>query len=91
VGIGHGSIIGENTVLQRKVGLSAQIGKNSYLSMWVKVFYPDMAKIGNNVVINPGLYVARHVADNEVVKLTRDSIRTYQFMADPDINISTTK
>ena len=91
VGIGHGSIIGENTVLQRKVGLSAHIGKDSYLSMWVKAFHPDMLRIGDNVIINPGLYIARHVADGEVVKLTKDSIRTYQFMADPDINILTTK
>jgi|688.fasta_scaffold141998_2 serine acetyltransferase len=85
VGLGHGSIVGENSILQRGVTCTAHIGKDTYLSMWAKAFHPDTVKIGNNVTINPGLYVARDVADGEVIKLSKDSIRVYQFMSNPDV------
>lgn len=85
VGLGHGSIVGENTVLQRRVALTARIGKNSYIGMWAKIFRSKIINIGDNVIVSPGLFVSRDLADNEVVKLTKDSIRIYQFMSDPDV------
>lgn len=83
-GISHGSKIGENTILQRQCGISGVIGKNVYVGLWVKIFNSGIAKIGDNVVINPGLYVARDVKDGEHVRLTRQSQRVYQYPAQID-------
>jgi NDP-sugar pyrophosphorylase family protein len=81
---GHNSKIGFNTVVQRQAGINGTVGSNSYIGMWVKIFNASTGQghVGNNVVINPGLYVARDVNDNEHVKLDRTSIRIYQSLAE---------
>lgn len=80
VGVGHHSTVGFNSVLQRQSGLVGHIGSNTYVGMWVKIFKIGMAKIGNNVIINPGLYVARDVKDHEHIRLDKRSIKTYQYL-----------
>jgi UDP-3-O-[3-hydroxymyristoyl] glucosamine N-acyltransferase len=78
-GISHDCVIGSNTIVQRKSGLgNVSIGNNTYIGMWVNVFSEKHITIGNNVVINQGLWVVRDVCDNETVKLTRDSVRIYR-------------
>lgn len=79
VGLAHGTIVGENTVIQRQAGLHADIGDNVYIGMWTKVFKSGLMKIGNNAIINPGLYVARDVKEGEHIKLTKDAIKVYQY------------
>jgi len=78
VGLAHGTRVGENTIIQRQAGLHADIGDDVYIGMWSKAYHPGLLKIGNNAVINPGLYVARDVAEGETIRLTKESIRVYQ-------------
>jgi UDP-3-O-[3-hydroxymyristoyl] glucosamine N-acyltransferase len=78
VGLAHGTRVGENTIIQRQAGLHADIGDDVYIGMWSKAYHPRLLKIGNNAVINPGLYVARDVAEGETIRLTKESIRVYQ-------------
>ena len=78
VGLAHGTRVGENTIIQRQAGLHADIGDDVYIGMWAKAYHPGLLKIGNNAVINPGLYVARDVAEGETIRLTKESIRVYQ-------------
>jgi NDP-sugar pyrophosphorylase family protein len=81
VGISHESKIGSNTIVQRQAGIAANIGKNCYIGMWSKLFKSDMLTVGNNAIINPGLYVARDVLENEHVKLSKDNKRIFQYPA----------
>jgi len=78
VGLAHGTQVGENTIIQRQAGLHADIGDDVYIGMWVKAYKPGLLKIGNSAIINPGLYVARDVAEGETIRLTKDSIKVYQ-------------
>lgn len=78
-GISHGTRIGENSVLQRQCGISATVGRNVYISMWTKIYGSTMLTIGDNAVINPGLYVARNVAEGEIIRLTKNSRRIWQY------------
>ena len=78
VGLAHGTIVGENTIIQRQAGLHADIGDDVYIGMWAKAYKPGLLKIGNRAIINPSLYVARDVAEDEQVRLTKDSIKIYQ-------------
>lgn len=78
VNIGHHSIIGENTNLQQKVGVHAKIGSNTYIGMSTVVFKDGMISIGNNVNVDPCLYVARDVDNGERVTLNRDMLRIYR-------------
>lgn len=81
VGISHGSRIGSNTVIQRQAGIAADIGSNCYIGMWSKLFKSNMLIVGNNAIINPGLYVARDIADGEHVILSKENKRIYQYPA----------
>jgi len=78
VGLAHGTIVGENTIIQRQAGLHAEIGNDVYVGMWAKAYKPGMLKIGNGAIINPSLYVARDVAPGEQIRLTKESIKVYQ-------------
>jgi len=78
VGLAHGTVVGENTIIQRQAGLHADIGDDVYIGMWAKAYKPGLLKIGNRAIINPSLYVARDVAEGEQVRLTKDSIKIYQ-------------
>jgi len=78
VGLAHGTIVGENTIIQRQAGLHADIGDDVYIGMWAKAYKPGLLKIGNRAIINPSLYVARDVAEDEQVRLTKESIKVYQ-------------
>lgn len=80
VGIAHASRLGKNTVIQRQAGITGIIGDDCYIGMWVKIYKPGYAKIGNNVTVNPGLYVARDVDPGEYIKLNKDSVRVYQYL-----------
>ena len=81
VGLSHGSRIGANTVIQRQAGIAADIGANCYVGMWCKLFKSDLLKVGDNAIINPGLYVARDVAPQECVRLTKESRRVASYPA----------
>jgi carbonic anhydrase/acetyltransferase-like protein (isoleucine patch superfamily) len=81
VGIGHHSRIGSNTVVQRQAGVVANIGNNCYIGMWTKLYKPGMLTVGDNAIINPSLYVARDVLENEHVKLSKDNKRIFQYPA----------
>jgi len=78
VGLAHGTRVGENTIIQRQAGLHADIGDDVYIGMWAKAYKPGLLKIGNRAIINPSLYVARDVAEDEQVRLTKESIKVYQ-------------
>lgn len=76
--VGHDSVIGENTVLQREVTVHAKIGTNSYIGIGSFVIRDGEVKIGNNVVVAPCLHVVRDVKDNEHVRLSKDSFKIYR-------------
>lgn len=78
VGLAHGTKVGNNTIIQRQAGLHADIGDDVYIGMWVKAHKPGMLKIGDRAIINPSLYVARDVAEDEHIRLTKESIKVYQ-------------
>ena len=80
VGISHKSTIGRNTIVQRKCGLgNCTIGDDAYIGTWTNIFTSAQRTIiGDRAVLNQGLWVARDVAPDEWVKLTRDAIRTYR-------------
>lgn len=79
VGIGHGSRIGENTIIQRQCGFSAVIGKNCYIGMWNKIFNINMVHIGDNAILYPALYVARNVESGEIVDFSKKHRRITDF------------
>lgn len=82
VGLSHGSRVGTNTVIQRQAGIAASIGANCYVGMWSKLFKSDLLQVGDHAIINPGLYVARDVASQEHVKLTKESRRVASYPAE---------
>jgi UDP-3-O-[3-hydroxymyristoyl] glucosamine N-acyltransferase len=78
-GISHDVRIGRNTVIQRKCGIgNTTIGDNVYVGMWVNIFCSEHVQVGSGATINQGLWVARDVAENEHVRLTREAIRIYK-------------
>lgn len=77
-GLGHHNHVGENSVLQREAFIHAQIGANTYIGIGAAVIQSHEMSVGNNVVIGPCLHVARSVADNEKVTLSKDSFRIYK-------------
>ena len=78
-GIGHDSHIGENTVFQRYAGIHGKIGHDSYVGIAGHICPVDkMITVGNNVIIAPCLHVARDVADNEKITLSKDMVRVYR-------------
>jgi len=77
-GVGHHNHIGENSVLQRESFIHANIGSNTYVGIGSAVIKDGDITVGNNVTIAPCLHVARNVADNENVRLSKDSFRVYQ-------------
>jgi len=65
--VGHGSIIGENTLLCAQVGLagSTEIGRNSILAGQVGVV--GHSRIGNNVIVTAQSGVPGDVADGSII------------------------
>ena len=80
-GLSHGSRVGTNTVIQRQAGIAADIGDNCYIGMWCKLFKSPLLKVGDNAIINPGLYVARDIEPQEYVRLTKESRRVASYPA----------
>jgi serine acetyltransferase len=78
VNVGHHSHLGENTNLQQKVGVHAHIGSNTYVGMGTVVFKNGMITIGDNVNIDPCLYVARDIVNGERITLDREKLRIYR-------------
>jgi acyl-[acyl carrier protein]--UDP-N-acetylglucosamine O-acyltransferase len=76
--IGHDSVIGENTVFQRWSGFHGEIGENSYVGMYTKLFNNGPVKIGKNVNINPFLYIAKDINDGEHIALSKEQIKVYR-------------
>ena len=69
VQVGHNTIIGENCVLQRAVGLaSAQVIENNvYLSSGVKALKPGV-RISEGTFVHELVYLARGTVANEIVQ-----------------------
>lgn len=78
VSIAHDSMIGENCVIQRKAGVQATVGNNTYIAGDTTIFKHGGLNIGNDVCIDPCLYVSRNVKDGERVRLTKNNIRVYR-------------
>jgi carbonic anhydrase/acetyltransferase-like protein (isoleucine patch superfamily) len=81
--ISHGCIIGKNTIIQRvcQIG-NTEIGNNVYVGLWSHVYGEKGLTVGNDSIIYQGLHVSRSVEPNEVVRLTKDSIRVYRNIMD---------
>lgn len=78
--IGHKCVVGKNNILQRQSGLgNCATEENVFVGIRTNAFTSGQPLIiGEGAVINQGLWLARSVAPNEHVKLTKDAIRTYQ-------------
>lgn len=83
--IGHDAVIGRNTVVQRGavIASGAIIGDNTYIGVNACLFKTPNQRIGNNVVVHPGVTVMRDVDDNETVSLVgRNTKRIYNTLDD---------
>lgn len=69
--IGHDSLIGRNSVLQRQVTLTSysNVEKNVYFGMCVRALRPH-AVYGENTFIHEGIYIRRNTVPNEIVSMT---------------------
>lgn len=82
--LGHNTRIGKNTVIQRRCGVAGNIGTNVYIGQVTQVHSSRPITVGDNAVIDQGLFLSRSVADGERVRLSKDAIRTYRTLIDSD-------
>ena len=78
VTLGHHSMVGHNSVMQRMSSLKGKVGHDSYIGIGSMVFAQHGCTVGNNVDIGPGLYVSRDVKDHEQVRLDRHAVKVYR-------------
>jgi serine acetyltransferase len=78
VTLGHHSVVGHNSVMQRMSSLKGTVGHDSYVGIGSMIFSHQGCTVGNNVDIGPGLYVSRDVLDNEQVRLDRHAVKIYR-------------
>jgi len=78
VTLGHHSMVGHNSVMQRMSSLKGTVGHNSYVGIGSMIFSHQGCTVGNNVDIGPGLYVSRNVDHNERVRLDRHAVKIYR-------------
>lgn len=77
--VSHAKRVGENTILQRQVTVNAHVGDNSYIGVQTILHSPKHLPIlGNNVIVSAALHVSRDVADGEIVRISKDSFKTYR-------------
>ena len=83
-GISYGCTIGNNTIIRQRCGLAnADIGDNVYIGTCSNLFTSSRRLIvGNNSVVNQGLWVMRSVEAGEHVRLTKDAVRTQRNYTD---------
>ena len=76
-GLSYGCRIGNNTIIRQRSGTAyVDIGDNVYIGTGSSIFTSSKRlTVGNNAIINQGLWVMRNVAENEHVKLTKNAIR----------------
>jgi NDP-sugar pyrophosphorylase family protein len=79
-GISYGCTIGENTIIRQRCGLAnADIGNNVYIGTCTNMFTSSRRlTVGDNAVVNQGLWVMRSVEEGEHVRLTKDAIRVHR-------------
>lgn len=77
-GIAHDSNIGENTVFQRGAGIFGKIGHDCFVGQYTNIYDNVPHTVGDNVIINSFLHVARDVKDNENVVLDRNNLKVYR-------------
>lgn len=87
--LGHCTTVGKNTVIQRRCGVYGIIGKNVFVGQATQIHSSRLLTIGDDAVIDQGLYLSRSVAQGERVSLTKDSIRVYRNLVDPSISKET--
>ena len=78
VTLGHHSVVGHNSLMQRMSSLKGTVGHDSYVGIGSMIFSHHGCTLGNNVDIGPGLYVSRDVKDNEQVRLDRHAVKIYR-------------
>jgi UDP-3-O-[3-hydroxymyristoyl] glucosamine N-acyltransferase len=79
VTLGHHSMVGHNSMMQRMSSLKGTLGNDSYVGIGSMIFAQnDGCTVGNNVDIGPGLYVRRDVKDHEQVRLDRHAVKIYR-------------
>lgn len=77
-GLGHDTHVGTNTVLQRESKVHAKIGSNCYIGIGTCVIRDPSITVGDGAVISPCLHVARDVASNEHVTMSKSAFRVYR-------------
>lgn len=83
--LGHNTRIGKNTVIQRRCGVAGNIGKNVYIGQVTQLHSSKPITVGDNAIIDQGLFLSRSVETGERVSLSKDAIRTYRTLCDADI------
>ncbi len=83
-GISYGCTIGNNTIIRQRCGLAnADIGNDVYIGTCTNMFTSSRRlTVGDNAVVNQGLWVMRNVNTGEHVRLTKDAIRTQRNYTD---------
>jgi len=76
--VGHDSIIGQNSVLQRGASIHAKLGQDVYVGNGTWLFKHQGITVGDRAIFDPCLHVARDVLTNEHVKLDRKAHRVYR-------------
>lgn len=84
IGLSYGCTIGQNTIVRQRCGLAnADVGNNVYIGTCTNMFTSSARLVvGDDAVINQGLWVMRSVASNEHIRLTKDAIRTQRNYTD---------
>ena len=82
--LGHNTRIGKNSVVQRRCGVAGNIGQNVYIGQVTQLHSSKPITIGDNAIIDQGLFLSRSVSANERVSLSKDAIRTYRTLVDAD-------